>query len=679
MRIVALALDTYGDHVLRQPLLSGLLDGGHAVTLAMRPRYADIAPYLDARLAIIECDVDPSRRLDNDDAVWSTLQQALGRIRAAAPDLVVGLRYNRSAAEEWLLRNCTFSERLGFFPATAPDSLVDPLGLPANRKPALPFATTVTRALDAPEFSLEIAKKDVLFRSITNSSTPLPLPRLSPSPEDRSAAGEWIATTRIAECRYAVLAPAGTWNNPLKRMPPILAAAAIETLWRRHGLATVLTGVESERSHLDAVQSQVRGNRDHVVQWIGASGSLGTLLGLLAGAEAYVGADMGTMHFAGAVGIPVVALFGGGHFPRFQPAAVRWAAVTKRLPCFGCEWHCVYETPRCIEEVSVTTWMRAIDSVIEGQSPGWVLDPGGLDEAAARAAQPEFARIRGVLRAVENDRAERLTLLEVQDSQLHKLQAQLAEVEADRKKRLDALAAADRELGRRQQAINSLAARLSEGEARPPAIERDEAERSRVLARQDAELTALRAQIAEIEADRAKRLALIEHQHEELQTFRLRIADIEQDRAKRLALIERQDANLRMLEGRLDEVERDRAKRLTLIERQHVELDRVHLQLQESGQERDALKEQHTQLTSTLKSTEAGLAAQSDLATSLAKSLRDTAAELATSRQEVSRLRSRLAQASTRLANLQTIRGALRAIRNALLRKPKIDEGPEGT
>jgi ADP-heptose:LPS heptosyltransferase len=452
VRIAALALDAYGDQVLRQPLLSALLDAGNDVTLLMHSRYADLVPYLDARLAVRRYEIDVSAEL-TDDTVISRLRACVDDIHALRPDLVAGLRYDRTAVDEWLLRSCPFAERVAYFPANRSASLIDDLGLAQEAQPPLSFDVALTRSLSMAERSSETARYEHLFHALTGHRSSLPLPRLREDEDARARALTWVASTPIAGRRYAIVAPAGTSNHSFKRMPTHLAAAAIEAMWREHGLATVLTGIEIERPHLEEVAAAVPGAGGYVATWVGEPGSLPDLLGLVASAEAYVGADLGTMHFAAALDRPVVALFGGGHYPRFQPAARRWAAVTKRLPCFGCEWHCVFDRIRCIDEVSVDTWLTAVRAVLAGGSPGWMMDPSGLDEASARAAEPEVARIRAILDDVESDRFERLVRLEAQDATVRNLQFEIEQIEADRSQRLDALLAADRELARNRETI----------------------------------------------------------------------------------------------------------------------------------------------------------------------------------------------------------------------------------
>ena len=57
--LLVLSLDTYGDLVLRQPLLRQLLDDGQRVTLVVRPGYQDLVPFVDPRLGLFVSEVSP--------------------------------------------------------------------------------------------------------------------------------------------------------------------------------------------------------------------------------------------------------------------------------------------------------------------------------------------------------------------------------------------------------------------------------------------------------------------------------------------------------------------------------------------------------------------------------------------------------------------------------------------
>jgi ADP-heptose:LPS heptosyltransferase len=59
--------------------------------------------------------------------------------------------------------------------------------------------------------------------------------------------------------------------------------------------------------------------------------------------------ETGTAHIANAVGTPTVCILGGGHFGRFVPYPVlsgqtsHLKVVYHKMPCYGCDWKCVYQ------------------------------------------------------------------------------------------------------------------------------------------------------------------------------------------------------------------------------------------------------------------------------------------------------------------------------------------------
>jgi len=70
--------------------------------------------------------------------------------------------------------------------------------------------------------------------------------------------------------------------------------------------------------------------------------SLEELIALCESARLFVGGDTGPMHFAAAVGTPIVAIFGPTSSDRNGPFRREDIVVEKRLPCRPC-----YERDRC--------------------------------------------------------------------------------------------------------------------------------------------------------------------------------------------------------------------------------------------------------------------------------------------------------------------------------------------
>lgn len=63
--------------------------------------------------------------------------------------------------------------------------------------------------------------------------------------------------------------------------------------------------------------------------------------------------ETAALHIATALRKPVVAILGGGHYGRFYPwgESATSRVVSKKMDCYGCNWHCQHETVRCIQEI----------------------------------------------------------------------------------------------------------------------------------------------------------------------------------------------------------------------------------------------------------------------------------------------------------------------------------------
>eukprot|EP01035_Chromulina_nebulosa_P031882 gene31882-42525_t len=181
-----------------------------------------------------------------------------------------------------------------------------------------------------------------------------------------TAARATLTSLRLTPGRYVVCAAAGFANVHLKTWPADRFAAALRHLSAQHALPVLLVGHESERAHLAALLSAVSASPSPTNApqlWLGSDNSLPTLAALLADARLYLGNDTGAMHLAAALDIPVVAIFGGGTWPRFTPAARRGLALVQPLPCFGCGWDCAFsatEAP-CLTGITATDVTSALD------------------------------------------------------------------------------------------------------------------------------------------------------------------------------------------------------------------------------------------------------------------------------------------------------------------------------
>lgn len=160
-----------------------------------------------------------------------------------------------------------------------------------------------------------------IMSSLTHA--PLDLPagsrlELGLSAEQKQAAVELLARAGLgAGTPYAILNPGG--NNPAKRWPADRFARLADHLSTKHQLAIVINGSPAEaelvRTIVDASNAPCVALPEHGI-------TLGTLKGVIAGAQVMVTCDTGPRHIAAAFGVPLVSLFG--------PTDPRWTTIPVR-------------------------------------------------------------------------------------------------------------------------------------------------------------------------------------------------------------------------------------------------------------------------------------------------------------------------------------------------------------
>ena len=521
-------LDTLGDLVLRQPLLSGLLDGGLDVGVVVRDVCAPLVPFLDPRLQVMRAGVDPYSLGEEAGPRLDALKK---EIEAAGPDLLVFPSYRRSFAEEWLLR-CVAAPRVAAF-ATVPRT-------PARKwlaqlLPGQDLETPAPVAISAtvPEDAHETSRNAALGAAILGHSLPERDPILTLPEKLRSKAAKRLSALGLTPGGYVFGCPGGTANHALKGWPAHGFADQVVHLHRRHGLPVLLSGVAGESDRMDAVATAAAEHGVTVKVHVGDVDGLPMLLGLIAHSRLYVGTDTGPMHFAAALGVPLVALFGGGHWPRFLPRARRSFVATQALPCFRCDWDCWLQEPACITSVDPATVRDGIDWIL-GDTPDErrVHEGVPLDERAERLLRSAHARRQArekvwgeVIERAQRDAAERLAELHDAGRRLQEVdalrQAGVAELtgyiralEGDNAARLDVIekldARANELLAHLQVQMEARDAAVAELTGYIRALEGDSAARLDVIERLDARVNELQAVVNAQQARMQERQPLLE-------------------------------------------------------------------------------------------------------------------------------------------------------------------------
>ena len=304
--------------------------------MVVRSRYAPLVPFLDPRLATLATGVDPYRSTDETPAALEALR---ARVEAAGPDLLVSCAYTR-----------TLRGRVAAAPGRgAPRAPRSTTGLARRRS-----TTLATSSL--PELDLDGAgrarsrwrsprrrprgREEPRAGRRASSATRCPAAEPRSRFDDAACAPGARRTWRSARARsraVRVRLPGRHRQQRLKGWPPESYAAQVVAPARRHGLPVLLTGLPGEAAHMEAVARPPPRTTDVPP---------GAHVGDARSASAPAGPDRlepplpGHRHrphaLRGALGVPVVAVFGGGHWPRFLPRARRSFVATQELPCFGC-------------------------------------------------------------------------------------------------------------------------------------------------------------------------------------------------------------------------------------------------------------------------------------------------------------------------------------------------------
>jgi lipopolysaccharide heptosyltransferase I len=157
--------------------------------------------------------------------------------------------------------------------------------------------------------------------------------------------------------RYALLNCGAAWPN--KRWPPARFGRVAAWLAERHGLASVVLWGPGEAAIADEVVANAQGAALRAPQT-----SLSDLVALCREAALMVSGDTGPTHIAGAVGTPIVALFGPTSADRNGP----WAPADVSLSRFEhCDCHYERRCRRgadgwCLADITEQVVEAAIDA-----------------------------------------------------------------------------------------------------------------------------------------------------------------------------------------------------------------------------------------------------------------------------------------------------------------------------
>lgn len=394
--IVYVRPDTFGDLIIFAPALQALQaawpEARH--TLLVRCGYDALAPLFPSDIAWLATPINPFK--DGPELHHAALNHIVDQLGSHPPDLIVAATQNRTWLEVALAARFPQARRVALGSGE-----VDPIfSTSLQIDLGIESATTLPEIVPIDEAQQEWENNFRLVDHLLGRTVARHSPTLTVPPEAQVAADKILSQLQLARAGYAVVFPAGLANVSIKAWPTERFAEIAVALQRERSLPVLLLGHTKERPVLESVADECeRLGLQRPPMWFGRDGDMTQLAALLQAARCYFGHDTGPMHLAAAVGTPVAAIFGGGHWPRFRPVGNQVASIVQPLPCFGCRWDCLFGDAPCVKTLSVQKVKELVERLLDaGTAPLDLVmeerDTGAEALALIRAVTPRYRSLQ---------------------------------------------------------------------------------------------------------------------------------------------------------------------------------------------------------------------------------------------------------------------------------------------
>ncbi len=429
--IVYLRPDSIGDLVLFTAALAPLLkewpEARH--TLVVRPAYAELAPLFPPQLGWKLARLNPFRQKPSE--CREALAALVADLEGLKPDLIVAPALNRT----WL-EIAVAAHFKGVRSVVLGDRAIDPIFEAALRlELGIAAQAAFKETVAADDNATDVANQHRLVEHLLGRSMAAPLPFVVVPAPAAKRARSLLDERQLAGKPWAAVFAGGLANVPVKAWPAERFAEVVVWLSGEKQLPVLLMAHADESAAIEAIAAAVakRGGSRPAI-WLGREGELPILAAVLAEAAVYVGHDTGALHLAGAVGRPVVGIYGGGHWPRFRPAARQTVCVVQPLPCFGCNWDCYFGDGPCVKTLRTGDVQRAVERILTcgAEACDEVVEVSNLPPEALRliaASAPRHA-------ALQRDRLDRQHKIEELKSETNLKDGEIADLKraADERK-----------------------------------------------------------------------------------------------------------------------------------------------------------------------------------------------------------------------------------------------------
>ncbi len=343
-RVLAVAPNWLGDAVMALPALTALRRWRPEAHMAVAAR-ASVAP-----LFLMVEGVNEVITLETTAGLGAVRRWRRDAHRLQSGRFDVSLALPNSFVAAWILSQARIRERWGYA---------------ADLR-----ARLLTRAIPRPRTFAHQADYYLALVSALGIPTVDRFARVTVPEAARTAAAALLSRHGLTGATPFVAMAPGAAYGKAKQWPPERFAALASLAHDSHGLTTVLIGTRSDAAACAEIVETVRRARAGPPP-INLAGStdLPTLAAVLAAARAVVANDSGAMHLGGAVGTPVVAVFGSTNEHQTAPLTAGPQAAAPRIVTHPvwCRPCMLRECPidhRCMTEIGEERVLRELENLL---------------------------------------------------------------------------------------------------------------------------------------------------------------------------------------------------------------------------------------------------------------------------------------------------------------------------
>jgi len=445
--------DTFGDIVLLQGFIKTLLDllPEASITLLVRNGYEQLKELFPDLLIWKTVNMINPHKGEADPKEARIL---LEKLNGDLYDMVLFTTYNRTWADDIVATKLISALRVALGESgDIPDNLLQILRGLGIESSAYPYDEFVS----VEERTPETEKYQIFWQLLRGNNELLPAPHLSISKDTENSADEILKALGLTEGSFIFCVPGGTANVAHKFWPEANFVRVVAHLEKKFDLKTLVVGHESEKGAIDKVVGLAREQGAGPKSWLGKDGDIPLVCALAKKSLFYLGNDTGPMHMAAALGKPVIAIFGGGTWPRFVPCSKVGRVFFSPIPCFNCGWNCVFGEALCMSSLPLDAIIGEIQGIVEeilkekGDYKAIEIKPDGRQQytiiekavGCLRRSETEIelfkAQVRGLFERIDKCELDRDARMKVIKRQQKDFSKKLEVIENDRSDRLDAI------------------------------------------------------------------------------------------------------------------------------------------------------------------------------------------------------------------------------------------------